>query len=281
MKHILVMLFFISSIFANNNSFLNPEDAFNATIKQTKDAIVFNLVLDKSIYVYDEYLKVSIQPSNIDITKELNIKKPVSYHDFLVHFNNIELTIPNSLIKSKNITNPYKIIFEYQGCSKAGLCYSPMDITYSSPTTTIEENSSKPSKEVEESKLNETDTITATLKNGNIFMVLATFFGFGLLLALTPCIFPMIPILSSIIVKQSTASGGNMSSSKGFMLSLVYVLAMSVAYTFAGVLAGLFGANIQAMLQNPFVLVSFSAIFIALAFSMFGYYEIGLPQYWM
>ncbi|MEA3288668.1 MAG: protein-disulfide reductase DsbD, partial [Campylobacterota bacterium] len=128
--------------------------------------------------------------------------------------------------------------------------------------------------------INETDTIAQTLKEGNVLLILATFFGFGLLLALTPCIFPMIPILSSIIVRQSDASG-NMSSSKGFMLSLVYVLSMSVAYTLAGVAAGVFGANIQAMLQNPFVIVSFASIFVALAFSMFGYYEIGLPNSWM
>jgi len=90
----------------------------------------------------------------------------------------------------------------------------------------------------------------------------------------------MIPILSSIIVQHTKDSDGHMSSSRGFFLSLVYVLSMSVAYTFAGVLAGVFGANIQAMLQNPFVIIAFVSIFIALAFSMFGYYELTLPSSW-
>ena len=130
-------------------------------------------------------------------------------------------------------------------------------------------------------KLNETDLITQTLKDGSIFLILITFFGFGLLLALTPCIFPMIPILSSIIVQHSNKeNSGEMSAFKGFILSLIYVLSMSIAYTIAGVLAGLFGANIQAMLQNSFVIIGFSAIFIALAFSMFGYYELALPTSW-
>jgi thiol:disulfide interchange protein DsbD len=90
----------------------------------------------------------------------------------------------------------------------------------------------------------------------------------------------MIPILSSIIVQHSHKKGGEMSAMNGFILSLIYVLSMSVAYTIAGVLAGLFGANIQAMLQNTYVIVGFSAIFVALAFSMFGYYELSLPTSW-
>jgi thiol:disulfide interchange protein DsbD len=88
----------------------------------------------------------------------------------------------------------------------------------------------------------------------------------------------MIPILSSIIVQHSKDNGGEMSAKKGFFLSLVYVLSMAMAYTIAGVLAGLFGANIQAMMQNPVVLVVFAGVFVALAFSLFGYYSLELPQ---
>jgi thiol:disulfide interchange protein DsbD len=120
------------------------------------------------------------------------------------------------------------------------------------------------------------DTIAQTIKNSSFLMVLLTFFGFGLLLSLTPCVFPMIPILSSVIVSQSDK---NMNAKKAFFLSLVYVLAMSLAYTIAGILAGLFGANIQSALQNPYVLSAFSLIFVLLAFSMFGFYEIQMPSF--
>jgi thiol:disulfide interchange protein DsbD len=147
------------------------------------------------------------------------------------------------------------------------------------PTTAKQTPPVQTTKAVEQ-PVNETDAIAQTLKDGSILLVLATFFGFGLLLAMTPCIFPMIPILSGIIVKQSNQAGGQMSAGRGFFLSLVYVLSMAAAYTIAGVLAGVFGANIQAMLQNPYVIVAFVGIFIALAFSMFGYYEIGLPASW-
>ena len=275
MKNILLILVFISSLFSNED-FLDPKDAFKVKVEKKQSGVEFNIVLDKTIYIYDEFFKVSIsKPQNIDITKELKIKKPVEYDGFIVHFDGLTVLVPDELIKSKIGDANYEIKFEYQGCSKKGLCYSPMDITYkSSITSDVKVEDAKPV------VVNETDTITQTLQSGSIWLVLITFFGFGLLLALTPCIFPMIPILSSIIVKHSNEDGGKMSASRGFFLSLVYVLSMSIAYTVAGVLAGLFGANIQAMLQNTFVIVGFSAIFVALAFSMFGYYELSLPASW-
>ena len=305
MRYILFLFVFLIS--AVNADFLNPDEAFKTNVSKEGTNVVFDLKLHNTIYVYDEYIKVSIiKPSNIDITKELKIKEPISYDDFMVHFDGLNIKVPLELIKDKIGDKQFEIKFEYQGCSKKGLCYSPMEAIYASEQSTVQEEEkttslfkkvkgeSQKQKEPEKSvkniqtqtpkesvQLNETDTIAQTLKEGNTFLILATFFGFGLLLALTPCIFPMIPILSSIIVRQSTQDGGKMSSTRGFMLSLVYVLSMSAAYTVAGVLAGLFGANIQAMLQNPFVIVSFSAIFVALAFSMFGYYEIALPQSWM
>ena len=287
MRHILLILVFISSLFSNEE-FLNPEDAFKVKVEKKQKGVEFNLVLDKTIYVYDEFFKVTISTTDdksIDITKDLTIKKPVEYHEFIVHFDGLTVLVPNELIKSKIANADYEIKFAYQGCSKAGLCYSPMDITYkSNATSEVKPEDKKDSlfKNVDDKpvSVNETDTITETLQSGSIWLVLITFFGFGLLLALTPCIFPMIPILSSIIVHHSNKEDGKMSVSKGFMLSLIYVLSMSVAYTVAGVLAGLFGANIQAMLQNTYVIVGFSAVFVALAFSMFGYYELALPASW-
>ena len=108
------------------------------------------------------------------------------------------------------------------------------------------------------------------------FWALPAFFGFGLLLAFTPCVFPMIPILSSIIVGQ----GSHLTQRRAFLLSLVYVLAMALTYTVAGVLAGLLGANIQVWFQNPWVLTTFAGLFVLLALSMFGFYELQMPSSW-
>ena len=273
MKYILLIFIFISSLFASED-FLNPEDAFQVKIEKKDTGVEFNLVLDKTIYVYDEFFKVYIIGSKeIDITKELDIQKPVNYHEFVVHFDKLNVFVPNQLIKEKVGDGNYEIRFEYQGCSKKGLCYSPMNISYKS-------NLTKKLKNIESKIVTETDNITQTLQSGSIWLVLITFFGFGLFLALTPCIFPMIPILSSIIVQHSNSDGKKMSASRGFLLSLIYVLSMSIAYTVAGVLAGLFGANIQVMLQNTYVIIGFASVFVVLAFSMFGYFELALPTSW-
>ncbi|WP_307190082.1 protein-disulfide reductase DsbD [Arcobacter sp. LA11] len=276
-KKILLFLFCSIFAFAVEQNFLEPEEAFKPKFEESKDKIIFNLELGKDIYLYDEKLKVFIsKPEKIDISKEVNLPKPIPYEIWQVHFDDLKIDIPFSLIQSKTKASDVEIEVQFQGCSKAGLCYAPMSQmkTINFSDVVVEEK-----KEVEKATpiaQNETDVIAGTLKNGSFFLVLATFFGFGLLLSLTPCVFPMIPILSSIIVKAGDS--GNLTASKGFFLSLVYVLAMSVAYTIAGVLAGLFGANLQVALQNPYVLVVFAAIFVALAFSMFGYFKLELPQ---
>ena len=280
MKKIFLLLFaFIYSFSLElSQNFLEPEDAFKSSFTKNQDSLNFKLDLGRDIYLYDDKLKVFIsKPQKIEITQEVNIPAPEAYHEFIVLFNNLDLTIPFSLLNSKVESSKYEITVEFQGCSKAGLCYAPMSEKY-----LLELDGTIVKKEVlalqmplQNTNLNETDTIANSLKDGNILLVLATFFGFGLLLSLTPCVFPMIPILSSIIVGASQKE--KMTASKGFFLSLVYVLSMSAAYTIAGVIAGLFGANLQVALQNPYVLVVFALIFVALAFSMFGYFEIRLP----
>jgi len=185
---------------------------------------------------------------------------------------------------SRMVTSPTDIVLRagYQGCAEAGFCYPPQEKTMplslpagqATPSATA-----TATKVIEQQKpaasapASEQDTIAASLANEGILLIIATFFGFGLLLAFTPCVFPMIPILSSIIVGQ----GEDISTRKAFSMSLVYVLAMALTYTIAGVIAGLSGANIQAAFQNPWVLGTFSFVFVLLAFSMFGFYDLQLP----
>ena len=285
MKRILLLLLvtfvysFSSTAFAQK--FLEPNEAFKPIFLKSKNSLDFKLELGTNIYLYDDKIKVFINnPQKIEITKELNIPKAVAYQEFMVHFDVLNLSIPYELLKSKVDLKEYEIEVKFQGCSKEGLCYAPIGEKYK---LTLEDSKLKnetveiKKETLESTNLNETDLIANSLKNNNLLLVLATFFGFGLLLSLTPCVFPMIPILSSIIVGAS--KNESMTATKGFLLSLVYVLSMSVAYTIAGIIAGIFGANLQVALQNPYVLVVFSLIFVALAFSMFGFYEIKLPEF--
>jgi thiol:disulfide interchange protein DsbD len=264
LKKLLFLLLFVSFVFGVKQDFKQPSEAFKITKSEDDNKVTIKIELENDIYLYDEFLEIFNGDENI--TKKISFKKPVKYHDFIVHFDKVVLKIPKKLI-----TNT--LTLKYQGCSTAGICYSPMEKEF---------NFSFIKNQIKDEKVSKTktSTITQTLKTKSIFIVLLTFFGFGLLLALTPCIFPMIPILSSIIVQQGAINKGKMSALRGFLLSLVYVLSMSLAYTFAGILAGLFGANIQATLQNPYVIISFVLVFVALAFSMFGYFELAFPSSW-
>ncbi|MDN5045642.1 protein-disulfide reductase DsbD [Aliarcobacter butzleri] len=269
---LLLILFIYSFSLELGNKVLEPEEAFKVKFIKNEDSLNIKFELGKDIYLYHDKLQINIlKPQKIEITKELNIPNPVNYEEFIVHFDDLNLTIPYNLLKSKVDSKEFEIELKFQGCSKAGLCYAPMS---QKQILMFDENIEN--KNINLENLNETDSIANNLKEKNLLLVLLTFFGFGLLLSLTPCVFPMIPILSSIIVGAS--KNETMTASRGFFLSLVYVLSMSIAYTIAGVIAGIFGANLQVALQNPYVLVIFALIFVALAFSMFGYFEIRLPQ---
>ncbi|WP_419771245.1 MAG: protein-disulfide reductase DsbD [Candidatus Marinarcus sp.] len=269
MKKIFFLLSSFVYAFAIQHSFLEPSEAFKTSMTKSEKGIVFQIDLGKEIYVYHDKVKVLLtQPLKSDITNEASISQPVEHDSFMVNFDQVKIEVPFAIIEDTISQESFEIEFKFQGCSTQGLCYAPMSekhrVTLPKTQTAVTSQS-------------ETDLITNSLKDESFVWVLLTFFGFGLLLSLTPCVFPMIPILSAIIVKAGNS--GVMSAKKGFLLSLVYVLAMSLAYTIAGVLAGIFGANLQVALQNPYVLVAFAAIFIALALSMFGYYRLEPPKW--
>ncbi|CAI6151594.1 MAG: Thiol:disulfide interchange protein DsbD [uncultured Sulfurimonas sp.] len=271
MKHMIQMFMLITLTITSlySGDFLVPDEAFKPYAKINNNAqIEAGVTLGKDIYIYAEKLNVELKGTSLKIKV---ITKPVS----IEHDGERVYTISPQLIIT--LDNPeglrgiqnFTLLLSYQGCSEMGLCYNPyakefplsLDISkLEGQTSTLE--------------LSETDTIANTIKSGNIGIVLLTFLGFGLLLAMTPCVFPMIPIISGVIVSQ----GKGLTTRKAFALSVVYVLAMAVAYTIAGVLAGLFGANLQAALQMPWVIYSFSLVFVALAMSMFGLYELKLPD---
>lgn len=178
-------------------------------------------------------------------------------------------------------TTPPNVLVSYQGCAKSGFCYPPAqkqvtvkgngDVVISNPTVVT----GKPIAEISHT-ITSQDKVTQLLAGKNWFFILLGFLGFGLLLAFTPCVMPLIPILSGIIVGQ----GNNLTTRKAFILSAVYVLAMAITYAIVGVIAGLAGSYVQAFMQNPGVITLFSFVFILLALSLFGYYELQLPSKW-
>jgi len=290
MKIFFLLYVLVFSVFGS--SFLMPNEAFKpyAKVNASQD-IITGITLGKGIYLYEDALKIKLLQGDGLQVKNIEAPLAVDHHDAKVFLDSPEFIV--HLQKEDGVRGIKKVILalSYQGCSDAGLCYEPTtkEFTLSIDTAklgeqkTLQPLSLKPlevdkkqqsSQVVLKKELSQTDAIANTIKNGSLLLILATFFIFGILLSLTPCVFPMIPIISGLIISQ----GEGLSTKKAFMLSVVYVLAMAVAYTIAGVLAGLFGANLQAALQTPWVVYSFAAIFVVLAFSMFGFYELKLPD---
>jgi len=295
---------------SHKSTFLKPEEAFKVSVIKKNDAIETTITLGDKIHIYDNSIKFSIvEPKSIEI-KDIKKPSPHTVDGESVYSGTVVITVPTKDLESK-IDGDYKLAVEFEGCSDAGICYQPQkkifDIAHSSVKKDITsdeksgstkervaEEANEKATEKEEDIVSEAndksvfDKISSLTSEGNTakiadalssessFFVILVFFIFGLLLSMTPCIFPMIPILSSIIVSQS--SDGKTSTGKAFFTSLIYVLSMAITYTVVGLIAGLLGADIQTAMQNPWVLTIFAAMFVALAFSLFGYYEIGLPQ---
>ncbi len=252
--------------------FLSPEVAFQVKAVKKNDLIETKIIMADKIHIYDDSLHYRIiSPS----TLELAVKKPkaLELDGDKVYAKELKVTIPVKEITSK-VKGDYTLEIEFQGCSDAGICYQPIkkSFNFKGAEPGLFDKISSLTKEGNTAK------IADVLGNESSFFIIILFFVFGLLLALTPCVFPMIPILSSIIVSQS--GDEKPSVAKAFFTSLVYVVSMALTYTVVGIAAGLLGADIQTAMQNPWVLTIFAAMFVALAFSLFGYYEIGLPASW-
>lgn len=209
-----------------------------------------------------------------------------SFGKMVIYHKGVDVLLPlnRTNLKPTDVT----LVAKFQGCAERGFCYPPMEQSMpislpagtavaatTSPVTPVKAgNGAMGGAPADDGFVSEQDQLANMIKSGNFLVTLLIFFGSGLLLAFTPCVFPMIPILSSIIAGQ----GDNMTTRKAFTMSLVYVLAMALTYTVAGVIAGLFGSNLQAAFQNPWILSTFSIVFVGLAFSMFGFYDIQMPS---
>jgi thiol:disulfide interchange protein DsbD len=197
-----------------------------------------------------------------------------------VYHHDTDVVLP---IKRTNASQQFTLKAHYQGCSETfNICYPPTNKTILLTLPAITDNDNQATIETNNSVSNmpavsilaDQDRIAQSLAEDSLIKIMLGFFGLGLLLAFTPCVFPMIPILSSIIV----GGGERITTHRAFILSLSYILAMSVTYTAAGVMTGLLGENLQAMFQNPWIIGSFSGLFVILSLSMFGLFELQLPH---
>ena len=188
------------------------------------------------------------------------------FGDVEVYYDTLNATVP---VRRPANVSTLEITVGYQGCADAGLCYPPVTKTVTiklPPPGTLSRADAPP-------MVAEQDQLASLIAKGRLLFVMVTFFGFGLLLAFTPCVLPMIPILSGIIAGQGAAA----TPRRSFMLSLVYVLGMATTYTIAGAAFAAAGQQAQAFFQQPWIIIGFAMLFVVLALAMFGLFELRIP----
>ncbi|MBE9525667.1 MAG: protein-disulfide reductase DsbD, partial [Proteobacteria bacterium] len=274
------------------DDFLDIEEAFKFSLSVNKSdsnknqlSAIFSIA-DKH-YLYKDKLKFELINADgfaidLPILPKGKPKNDEYLGDYEAYYKDLVIDLPIS--GNGDTSKPLVVKATYQGCSESGICYpkvkknveldvSSFSLSTTTQKTNITPNTSTSEKQSSDTLQSEQDILAGILSSENTFIALITFFLIGLGLAFTPCVFPMIPILSGIVAGQGDKAGNN-----AFVMSVVYVLSMAVVYTMVGVIAGLSGKNIQVIFQDPWVLSSFALIFIALSLSMFGFYNLQLPS---
>ncbi|APZ42127.1 protein-disulfide reductase DsbD [Acidihalobacter ferrooxydans] len=281
----------LTGALGGGNKFLPPGEAFKLSLRPAGDnQLIAHWDVAQGYHLYREQIHFSLKNSpGLSLGKIALPPGKVINDQFLgrlaVYPKPFSVDIP--VKRAAGAAASGTLVVRYQGCADKGICYPP--ITRDVPFTLVAAQASKvaaqppaasttarpTSAQPAISGTTEQDRLARFLLDKPLWVSLGLFFLIGLGLAFTPCVFPMIPILSGIIVGQKEAP----STARAFVLSLVYVLAMALTYTVAGVIVGLTGAGIQVWFQNPWVLSAFAAIFVLLSLSMFGFYELQMPGF--
>ncbi|BBB67642.1 thiol:disulfide interchange protein DsbD [Undibacterium sp. YM2] len=279
---------------AHADDFLEPERAFQlqAELRDVSEAktLVLSWAIAKDYHLYKERLSFNAVEQGITLAEP---RLPDGIRKFDTTFNKEVETYNDKLVVELPVTKADKVFtlkVGYQGCADAGLCYPPAEQHYKVDASVPGKLSLVPSEQIAQVAADSAPapTVTAskdvkhpeddsslaqrTLQSGSLWRIGLAFLVFGLLLSFTPCVLPMVPILSSIIVGE-----GNVSRGRGFMLALSYCLGMAMIYTLLGVAAGLAGEGLAGALQKPWVLLTFGALLVGLALSMFDVYQLQLP----
>ena len=306
--------------------FLHPDAAFRLEASARNPGLaVVRWSIEPGYYLYAERMEVHLPEGSPPGTSIAGLDLPIGETQEDPYFGRVEVYRFEAMasVRLAHAGSPPSALaldVVYQGCADAGLCYPPIRKVVAvrldgaapgSPPGGSSAPAGISSVSLPDfsagslpagAELSETDRIARGLATEGLGASAAAFFGFGLLLSLTPCIFPMIPILSSILVAGGAGGGGapggvgrgggggasggagggaTRGRARGLALSLAYVSGSALAWAVIGGIAGLLGANVQIALQNPWAIGAVSVAFVALALSMFGLYSFGLPSGWM
>ncbi|MDV6317548.1 protein-disulfide reductase DsbD [Chromohalobacter sp. HP20-39] len=278
------------SPFASQDDFLSADQAFSLSVSRDDDTLIAEWDIAPEYYLYRHRFSVETDdgPVDIDLPQGETIEDDYFGRSEVYHY---QVTLRAALGDAEQMT------LTWQGCAEAGLCYPPQHRTIDVDTLTAsaEAGSANATHSAGDTAVTTDDTASADatspsddaaqaddqrlatqLADARLGWVLLIFFGMGLLLTFTPCVLPMVPILSSLIV--GATRDGRPRMRDGAVLSLAYILPMATTYAVLGVVAALAGANLQMLFQAPAFIASFAVLFVLLALAMFGVFELTLPQ---
>lgn len=261
----------------NYGRFLPPDQAFRLSARARPGAVALSWRIADGYYLYRKRFKVVAETGGIGTVDfpAGEIKDDPNFGRVVVYRHQVTLQIP---VAQRPADGRMKLAVTYQGCADAGLCYTPITkhlaVDLPAASGGVASSAGRPQAPPATGPPAAQDRLAALVERSNPGWFALVFFGLGVLLAFTPCVLPMIPILAGVI----GGAGTKLTTRRAFLLSLAYVLAMACVYTAAGVAAGFAGAGLQAFFQAPWVIAVFAAVFVALAAALFGLYELRLPS---
>lgn len=275
-------------VFSNQEEFLKVDQAFVFDFNQADDTLSLSFTIADGYYLYKKQFKLVAKQAAIG---EPHYPKGVIIEDEYfgeseVFYDEVTITVPIT-----QATNDGIVKIRYQGCADAGLCYAPniktvyLNALASNANASVLSNSADPMS-TDEQSLSQTNPSSSQasqysladklINKENLALTLVLFFALGIGLAFTPCVFPMYPIVSGIVIGQ----GKQAKASNAFWLTFTYVQGMAITYSILGLIVASAGMQFQAALQHPLILGIFIGIFVLLALAMFGRYELQLPAKW-
>lgn len=276
----LINTFAVSHVFANATPLPIDQAFISRVVFNSPESISAEFTIAPGYYLYSERLRLTFDPPI-----STNIRYPQGETKYDAHRGKYsvymgKLVIPVALTPH---TQQLKMTLNYQGCSEHGFCYPPVEKSFAVDVENqqiipiikdVRANAEEPASL--RMLLTDQNRIHAVLASEHMGMLLAIFLGLGILLAFTPCVLPMIPILTSIIVGQKEVAD----TKKAFLLSAIYVLGSAMTYAAVGMLAALMGSSLQTYLEQPWIIALVSGLFILLALSLFGVYDLHIPRRW-
>lgn len=235
---------------------------------------IFKFNIQKDAFLYADKFNIILENSK-KINEFINLPQSKIYKNDKIFDTNFSVIVPLGLVQD---SQNFALLLEISACSKNGICFEPENIKFNFKKVGLDykivskklAQNSEISPNSSAQNLQNQNFLAQKISSQNFLLAIITFFGYGILLSLTPCVLPMIPILSSIIVAKND-------SKHGFLISLIYVVSMAFAYAIAGILAAVFGANLQIFMQRPVVIIAFGLMFVLLGASMFGLFNIKTP----